>query len=99
MGARNPRIDMAMSPMLMTKHGRIFAAMPRSASQTSPRLAAGTAGLLGIVAAEQFSRQFVQGEFWQITGSSGAAQNLGRHFLLLGRWQHVDRLQHFTRDG
>jgi hypothetical protein len=38
---------------LSTRAGRVFAAIPRSASQTSPRLGFGT-GLLGVVAAEYF---------------------------------------------
>jgi hypothetical protein len=41
---------------LSTRPGRILAAIPRSASHTSPRSAVGTGGLLGVVAAEQLSR-------------------------------------------
>src|SRR5438876_586014 len=83
--------------MLRIRHGRTFAAMPRSTIQTDPRSAAGvTGGLLRIQCCKQLVRQPVQRWRGYVSALGCAAKNLGCGGLLVRVGKAVEQVEQLT---
>jgi hypothetical protein len=73
--------------MLNTRHGRTFAAIPRSVNQTSPRSGFATGRLLHLISTEQFGGDFIHRPFGESVLADTPALNLGGYLPPIFRRQ------------
>jgi hypothetical protein len=81
---------------LTIRQGLVLAAIPRSASQTSPRSGFATGGLLRVVGPKQLGRQLVQGRFGYVAARRRPAQDFGSDFALFVRRQGIECVEQFS---